>query len=323
AGDRSAWCRGQVLFAGGPETAVVGAPRLMEVVRTDAATSLTRVLETVLPSAFARSEKRQLSDGGGNPRFGAVFEEPAPEEVASGEVRTCAVVSDRPALAAAIGAALEARSITALPLDMAHGFEGAAAALRGVHESAGPVDAVVAAPAGPRRSTGSGASAAEGWAHLLAEHDGIEDALHADGAWARAVADYAGSTQRPVRLVTVVDATTAGGRSRAQAAAQLARVGAATTEGRVAAFAAGLEAPEQEVAAPAGELVAHLVGHPEASALAGSELVVGPGWLGLRSHPRPLGAVTYGGAGLPDWLDGVLREMVGADAADAPAGRAT
>lgn len=87
---------------------------------------------------------------------------------------------------------------------------------------------------------------------------------------------------------------------------------AGATEGRVTAFAASVEAPEQVAAHPAGELVAHLFSHPEASALAGAELVVGDGWIGLRSHPRPIGSVTYGGPALPDWLDGTLREIVGA-----------
>jgi hypothetical protein len=46
--------------------------------------------------------------------------------------------------------------------------------------------------------------------------------------------------------------------------------------------------------------------------LAGAELAAGPGWLGLRSHPRPVGTVTYGGPELPDWIDAAFREMVGA-----------
>ncbi len=91
-----------------------------------------------------------------------------------------------------------------------------------------------------------------------------------------------------------------------------ARIGGSSTEGRVSAFAASLEAPEETAGPAAGELVATLLGHAEANALAGAELVVGGGWVGLRSHPRPIGSVTYGGPAVPDWLDGVLREVVGA-----------
>ena len=44
--------------------------------------------------------------------------------------------------------------------------------------------------------------------------------------------------------------------------------------------------------------------------LAGAELAVGSGWIGLRSHPRPVGAVTYGGPAVPPWLDVALRDVV-------------
>ena len=116
---------------------------------------------------------------------------------------------------------------------------------------------------------------------------------------------------RPVRLVTITDATTTGGRSRAQTRAQQARIAGAATEGRVTAFAVGLEATEERAGRPVGELVAHLLGHPEAAALAGAELVLGAGWIGLRSHPRPVGSLTYGGPAVPTWLDTTLREIVG------------
>ncbi len=61
-----------------------------------------------------------------------------------------------------------------------------------------------------------------------------------------------------------------------------------------------------------GELVGHLLAEPESAPLAGAELVVGAGWLGLRSHPRPIGTVTYGGPEVPEWIDAVFSEMVGA-----------
>jgi hypothetical protein len=60
-----------------------------------------------------------------------------------------------------------------------------------------------------------------------------------------------------------------------------------------------------------GELVAHLLGQPDAAALAGAELALGAGWLGLRSHPRPMGSITYGGPAVPAWLDATVREVVG------------
>jgi len=222
-------------------------------------------------------------------------------------VRSCVVVSDRPPVAASLAAALEARSIQCHPAELAHGFREAANALNAVVDATGPIDAVVVALAGDEAA----ASPTEGWERVLAEHRGIVEHIHTDAGWARAAADYSAGANRPVQLVTLTDATTTGGRSRAQASAQHARAASGATDGRVTAFAVGMEAREEVAARPAGELVAHLLSHPEAAALAGAELVVGDGWLGLRSHPRAIGSISFGGPAIPEWLDGRLREIVG------------
>jgi NAD(P)-dependent dehydrogenase (short-subunit alcohol dehydrogenase family) len=312
-GARFGWCSGQVLFAGGSEVAVVDRPRLLEVVRTDEVASVGGILQAVIPRAFAPAEAAQATGGGSNPRFGPIFDEPAPAEPgpAPVPVASCAVVSDRPVVAAAITAALEAESIVCHPVEMAAGFDGAAEALRSVVDRNQPIDALVVALAGPPATTSTGA----GWEHVLADHQGIVPRLHADAAWARAAADYSASAARPVRLVTLTDATTPSGRSRAQASAQQARVAAGATKGRLAAFAVGIEAPEEVAGHAAGELVFQLLCNPDADALAGAELVVSGGWIGLRSHPRVVGAVTYGGPAVPSWLDVALRDIVPAGAA--------
>ncbi len=299
------WCSGEVVFAGGSEVAIVERPRLMEVVRSEGATSLERVLEAFVPRALARSEANQTSDGGGNPRFGPIFSEPAPDQIASPEVRSCVLVSDRPRLVAAIAAALEKRSIKCHRMDLVGGFPASANALTSAVEAFGPADAVVVAPAG-RASV----SQAEGWQQVLEDHRGIVEQIHTDAGWARAVADYSASAARPVHLVSLTDALTSGGRSRAQASAQLARAAKGATGGSVTAFAVSIEELESEAAPAAGALVAFLLAEPESKVLAGAELAVGSGWLGLRSHPRPLASVTYGGPEIPDWLDGTLRQIV-------------
>jgi hypothetical protein len=308
-GEDFAWCSGQVIFVGGSEVAVIEEPHLLEVVRTDDVPSLAQVLEAVTAGVLAPAEAHQASNGGSNPRFGPIFDEPGAGDLPPSAVGTCAVVTDRPEVATAVTTALDGRGVTwaTVPVgDLARGFGGAADALAAAAEVAGPLDAVVVALAGPPPATTSPTD----WERVLAEHADLVDGIHADAGWARAAADHCAGAGRPLRLVTLTDAGTAGGRSRAQAAAQHARSAHRATDDRVAAFAVSVEAPPGD-ASPIGELVAHLLCSPEAVALAGAELVAGSGWFGLRSHPRPTGSITFGGPGVPSWLDATLRRAVG------------
>jgi NAD(P)-dependent dehydrogenase (short-subunit alcohol dehydrogenase family) len=307
-GDSFGWCSGQILFAGGPEVAVVDQPRLVEAIRTHDTASLSAVLDAVVPRAFVAAEAKQASDGGANPRFGGIFDAPAPIESTPAAVRTCAVVSDRPDLTTTLRAALERRSITCVPVDVAHGFEGTAKSLQAAVAGGEPIDAVVVALEGHPRTS----SALEGWEHVLADHRGILQPLHDDASWVRAAADYTADADQPVRLVLLTEATTPAGQSRAQAASQVARVAAAGTKGRLTVFTAGLESDGQTATDAAGELTAHLLSHPDVTPLAGAGLVVREGWIGLRRHPQPIGTVTYGGPAIPAWLDNALREIVAA-----------
>ena len=202
-------------------------------------------------------------------------------------------------------AALEASGATATVVatgDATAGFAGASAAL--AHATAdGPLDAVVVALATPGPGSSPGV---DGWEAVLAEHDDLASQLLTDASWARATADHAAAPDRPLRLVTLVDAATAGGRSRAQAAAQLARASRRATADRVAAFGVAVE--DRAEVATAAALAARLVTRPEAVGLAGAELAVGAGWVGLRSHPRPTASIVFGGPELPPWFDAVLEE---------------
>lgn len=285
-GDGFGWCSGRVLFAGGSEVALVDEPRFLEVVRTDGVASVAAVLAAVVPGALAPAEAAQASGGGSNARFAAVYADaPAPTP---GAASSCALVTDRDEVRGALTAALAAREVTCHLVETL--------------SEAGPVDAVVVALAGGPAAAAGGAAA---WAQVLAEHDGAVAGIHADARWVQAVADHAAATGRSIRLVTITDATTAGGRSRAQSAAQLARVGRKATGDQVVPFAIA-----DEGGTATGELVAHLLCHPAAAELAGAELAVGPGWVGLRSHPRPGGSITYGGPSLPEWFDGALEAIV-------------
>jgi NAD(P)-dependent dehydrogenase (short-subunit alcohol dehydrogenase family) len=304
-GDDLEWCRGQVIFAGGSEVAAIAGPRVLEAVGTEAV-SLAHVLEAVTAGALIRAEAGQVSTGGSNPRFGSVFTE-APTALPASEVRSCLVVAERPAGAAAIGASLADRGVLVHECQPAAGFAGAAGALAATVERAGPVDAeIVALAGGPSAPPGAG-----GWEQALVEHSGIVDQIHTDAGWARAVADNAAATDRPVRLVVLTDAVTAGGRSRAQAAAQLSRAAGKATGDRVAAFAVSVETQDAADERAVGEVAAHLAASPEAVGLAGAELAVSRGWFGLRSHPRPAGSISLSDPALPPWFDDALRSLLG------------
>jgi hypothetical protein len=247
--------------------------------------SLAHVIEAATTLALAPAEARQISGGGSNARFGSVFDERPPDELPTPATRSCAVFADRPEAAKALSGALRARGVVCHLID-------SPAALA-------DVDAVVVALAGGRVATGGG------WEGILAEHDDIVEQIHADARWTRAVAELAATTGRPIRLVTITEATTTGGRSRAQASAQLARAGRKATADLVLPFAVSAESDD----VPA-ELVAHLVCSPEALALTGAELMTGAGQFGLRSHPRPTGSISFGGPALPQWFDATLQEVV-------------
>jgi NAD(P)-dependent dehydrogenase (short-subunit alcohol dehydrogenase family) len=299
------WCQGRVLFAGGSEVAVVDEPRLLEVVRTEGVGDLAGVLDAVVPEALIPAEARQAAGGGANPRFASAFgavpggDRPAPA------VRRAAVIIDDAAIGDAATAALAARGIEVHRASTAGAtdFGSVAAILEAT--AVDDLDAVVVAPAGLAAST-----AGEGWSQVVAEHAGLPDAIGGDAAWSRAVAEHAARLERPMRLVTLTDATTAGGRSRAQASAQLARASRSSTGDRVASFAVAMESTREPDLRAAGELTVVLLAHADGPELAGAELAVGVGWLGLRSHPRPASTFTLGGAAIPDWFDDVLREVL-------------
>lgn len=278
------WMSGEVLFAGGSEVAIVEQPRLLEVVRAADVASLPHVLETFGGKALIAAEQNQSAGGGSNPRFVGIFDESTVPE--AGQVSTCAIVTDRPDQGAAVASALEARGVKCT---IGSSFEG-------------EVDAIVVALSGAEEST-----AATDWERTLQEHESIVEEIYADAMFARGAANYAAAADKPVRIVTLTDATLSSGRSRAQAAAQLSRSSRKATGDRVAAFAVAVEARGAE--RTAAELAAYLLCTDEAVELSGAELVVGDGWVGIKSHPHPSASLTFGGPEIPSWFDGALRSM--------------
>ena len=308
--DAFAWSSGNVIFSNGSEVAPILPPRLLEAVRTTDVASLAHALDVALPAAFAPAEAAQETNGAGNGRFASVFgESDTTGGAAAGGAQTCLVVTDDPRWESAIRDALALRGVKCVVTGAppATGFTGAADRLGRAARDTGAIDAVVVA-----RTGAAGVRSGDAWQRVLAEHAGITDAVRSDVAWVRAASDHAAATGRPMRVATVVDATTSGGRSRAQAATQLSRAAHLVPDVQMDAFAIGVETDSDSRYPAVGELLGHLVGAEGAGSLSGAELVATADWIGLRSHPRPAGSISFGGPELPSWVDGTLRGIVDA-----------
>lgn len=301
AGPGAAQLRGRVLFAGGSEVAIVDPPRLLEVVRTGAAASVDVVLDGVA-DAWAAAEGTQQTTGGANPRFADLLT--TPDAGATSENDTAVLIVDgQPAQTSLVVERLQAQGTSTrvvTPGQVGAGFESARAAVDAARAALGRLDAIIVlAAGGGRRRTA-------GWEQVLDDHSGLAERLLDDARWLRAAADSAGATGEPLRLVTVIDAIGAGGRSRAQAASQLARSARSATEDRLAAFVVSVESDRDPATMVA---VARRLATAGDVSLSGAELVVGDSWAGLRSHPRPAASVVLGDAAVPDWLVDVLEEL--------------
>jgi hypothetical protein len=113
-----------------------------------------------------------------------------------------------------------------------------------------------------------------------------------------------------MRVATVTDATNAGGRTRAQAAAQLSRAAHLVADLQADGFAIGVETDDESRYSTVGELVGYLVGVDDARDLSGAELVATAEWIGVRGHPHPETSISFGGPELPSWVDGTLRGIL-------------
>jgi hypothetical protein len=206
-----------------------------------------------------------------------------------------------------VTAALSVRGVECVTVDTsARDFAAATEHLEEIARTAGPVDGVVVTFTGSESAPGGAAE----WKQVLDAHAGLPGAIRGDAAWVRAAADHAAAHERPVRVVTVTDATTAGGWSRGQAAAQLARSAHGATADRVDAFAISVESAAGSAVATVAEVAAHLLCASDTASMSGAELVVDADWFGLRSHPGPVGTLAYHGPAVPGWVDSALRGLV-------------
>jgi NAD(P)-dependent dehydrogenase (short-subunit alcohol dehydrogenase family) len=308
ASEEFAWCSGAILFSNGAEVSAVDPPHLLEAVRTTEVASVAGLLDTTVPSVLVPAETAQASTGGSVPRVAAGFDD---RRAIQATGLRCLLVTDDDGWAGPLGDALAARGITVVTGDAGADTFAAAAATVDAAAAGDRLDAVVVALMGPGATHPTASD--DDWQTVLDAHAGIAEALRRDACWTRAAADLAARVPASVRVVTVTAATSAGGRSRAMAAAQLARAAHGATQDRVDAFSIAVESPTAAARTAASALAGHLVVHPDAAALSGAELVVDAEWVGLRSHPRVAGTVTYGGPDLPEWIDEAVRRIVGGE----------
>jgi NAD(P)-dependent dehydrogenase (short-subunit alcohol dehydrogenase family) len=323
-GKRVEWCRGQVIFSAGSEMSAISPPRLIEAVRTGEVSDVDRILGTVMPVVLAPAEVQQRSGGGSNPRFGDVFSLPAIAPPASEISRTCLVISDDAAHASAISSALPAWGMRPVGPGGGHpggshpsdgsmsdfhsGFDAAHAILQKAADASGPLDALIVVSGIPA-SEGAGDGA--DWLRLLAAQAPTTNHVKAHGAWLRAAARYARESHRSLRVVHVTRVGSGDGSPAAQSVAQMARsANDVELPESLGVFSVTVESTRDSDIAATGHVAARLVGADDAAALTGAELVIGPGWLGLRSHPEPAATISFGGPVIPAFVDEALQRVI-------------
>ena len=144
------------------------------------------------------------------------------------------------------------------------------------------------------------------WRRALTDHRRVTGDVLVHAAWGRA--GFLVGSPTSLRVVHVVPAGDPAGATTAQAVAQMARsTPMAARPGSVHACAIALESDAPEDVAALGHLVAAVAFTESPAELAGAELAVGPGWAGIRSHPRASFTLSFAGPALPAWVDPVLR----------------
>ena len=294
--------RGRILFAGGSEVALLREPQLIETIRTAGTSSVESVVQSFLPTLIA-AEKQQSTTGGANARFGEIFSAPLADAESPTGLNVL-IVSDRLDLATSLTKRFThsgCNVMTVTPDQAGAGFDGAKSLLQNAF-AGDIVNLVIIALAGTVID-----DADENWQSVIGAHSEFGAEIIADARWARAVADYAIEHQTNLRIVNVIDARNQRGSTRGQTVAQLFRAARGATQDLVSAFAIAEESANNHEATVA---LSHACAKmAESSELSGAELVVGDGWIGLRSHPSPAGSMVFGGPELPVWFASVLGEM--------------
>jgi NAD(P)-dependent dehydrogenase (short-subunit alcohol dehydrogenase family) len=306
------WASGQVIFSGGPELSVIAPSRLLEVVRSEGSRDFAAALGTIVPVVLGPAEANQGTTGGSNPRYGNVFDALPEGSIGGASGHTVFVGRDKE-LAGAVGRAVRSWGKTVAVIDSgASDFPEAERVLREAAATQAVIDSlIVEIPADDQNEHG------DGWAGLIEAHRTVKPSWLAGMAWLRAAAQV--FAEHPVRMIFVTDATSVAGRTTAQVIAQSARSVSERPVGNGLDVAAVSVESARDADLPAlAALVARLAVTEDTLALRGAELVVGEGWVGVRSHPGPIATVSFGSIEIPDWVDGALRSVL----AEARVGRA-
>jgi hypothetical protein len=114
-----------------------------------------------------------------------------------------------------------------------------------------------------------------------------------------------------VRVVLVTAGVGPAARTAAQVVVQLARNVNETPSdgGTVRVIPVGLSGPVSSI----GALSRWLVESEGAAELAGADLTLNEGFLGLHANPGPVSTVSCGTDGLPPWIDSWFRTAVEGD----------
>jgi NAD(P)-dependent dehydrogenase (short-subunit alcohol dehydrogenase family) len=300
---------GQVLFTDGSEVARIGAPRLLEAAAFDGSPAS---FNAVVSGILAPAEANQRSAGGVAARRSA----------ANGTRTSSASLDDRCAVVITSGwnglavsdvaSLLAAQGLRTVLVDGA--LEGVSAAdvftvaedrLQAVEAQTPLTRALVLA--GPSKVTVSGQSVP--WRQVVEPFGSLAARVLHQAAWIRVFAQRS-QTLDGVRVVHGQADAKAADAAALQAIAQLTRGVAQREAGRISAYSLAIRG-DQRSWRTAIQFAGHLVTNPDATSLAGAELVVGEAWLGVNAHPQPIMAATYDGPVVPEWLDDALLDRSG------------
>ena len=302
-------CSGEVMSSNGAELSWIVRPTVMEIIPLADGEGGRPSIAALVSGILAPAERAQASGGGSTPRLSSPQAPGSTDSPARPTPRHVLVVSGH-ALSETIRAAVSLDGAICSTVGPARGFAECSELLVSKELEFGPVDAVIVLPSANQAAHAAADQDSFAWQRCLDEHRGVTSGILADAGWMHAVAESSARSGRKVRVVVFVDATSAGGRSRAQAAAQLSRGAHISSSGNVDGFAISLESRLESVLGCTTDLAAYLVAGVDASDLSGAELVVSADWLGLRAHPRPATTVSYGGPELPSWLGDTLHDVV-------------